>query len=83
MKTINSVSVWKNGTSQTATKFSMVIISDNMTDVAEFQYNLLTSGNVPLVSGVLQISGVDYANWGGSNDAGYTWGATQLNLTIV
>ena len=94
MKTIQPVSIWTNGSVQTATKFNMNSIFDNLEDSATFYYELLSStldteGNEvldQLAQGNLSMTGADYQNWDASpniNDAAYQWGATQLNLTIV
>lgn len=94
MKTIQPVSIWTNGSVQTATKFNMNSIFDNLEDSATFYYELLSSnldteGNevlTQLAQGNLSMTGTDYQNWDASpsiNDAAYQWGATQLSLTII
>jgi hypothetical protein len=94
MKTIQPVNTWINGSVQTATKFGMDSIFDNLEDSATFYYQLFYStldaeSNEVLTQvaqGNLTISGADYENWNDSpnvNDAAYQWGATQLGLTIV
>ncbi len=83
MKTISPITVWSGGSSQTATLFSMVIASDDMSTKAAFRYDLQTAQGVSLINGLIEMSGSNYLAWNGSNDAGYTWVATQLNLTIT
>lgn len=91
MKTIQPVTIWISGEDKQATKFSMAIVGDNLMDSATFYYQLLevlvdAEGNestAQLAQGNLSMTGASYENWGGSNDAAYAWGASQLNLTIV
>jgi len=94
MKTIQPVSIWINGSVQTATKFGMDSIFDNLEDSATFYYQLFSSTLdaednevlTQVAQGNLNITGADYENWDNSpniNDAAYQWGATQLGLTIV
>ena len=91
MKTIQSVNVWVNGQVKSATKFNMNSVFDNLEDSATFFYELLSAsqdaeGNEVLTQvaqGNLSLNGTEYEGWDGSNDAAYTWGATQLSLTII
>jgi hypothetical protein len=91
MKTIQPVNAWQNGQVKSATKFNMNSIFDNLEDSATFYYELLSAsqdgeGNEVLTQvaqGNLSMNGQEYQDWNGSNDAAYTWGATQLSLTII
>ena len=91
MKTIQSVNVWQNGQVKSATKFNMNSVFDNLEDSATFFYELLSvsqdsEGNEVLTQvtqGNLSMVGTDYTNWDDSNNGAYTWGATQLSLTII
>jgi hypothetical protein len=91
MKTIQSVNIWQSGQMKSATKFNMNSIFDDLESSATFFYELLnvdqdSEGNDVLTSlaqGNLKISGQEYQDWDDSNDGAYTWGADQLNLTIL
>ena len=91
MKTIQSVNVWNNGQMKSATKFNMNSILDNLETSATFFYELLqvnvdAEGNESteqVAQGNLSMVGAEYQNWDDSNDGAYTWGASQLGLTII
>ena len=86
MKQIQPVSIWYNGSIIAATLFNMASINDNLTDSATFYYQLLSSNDLQLAQGNLTMTGADYATYSSSldsNDYAYTWGATQLNITLV
>jgi len=91
MKTIQSVNIWQSGQMKSATKFNMNSIFDDLESSATFFYELLnvdqdSEGNDVLTSlaqGNLTMSGQEYQDWDDSNDGAYTWGADQLNLTIL
>jgi hypothetical protein len=89
MKAINAVQVWKNGEEKQANMFNLVLINDDLATNANFYYQLLASseeGNVSteqLADGNSSMSGEDYLDWDGSNDAAYEFVAGKLNLTIV
>jgi len=86
MKQIQPVSIWYNGSIIAATLFNMSSISDNLIDNATFYYQLYSSDNLQLAAGNLTMSGADYTTYStstSSNDYAYTWGATQLNITLV
>jgi hypothetical protein len=93
-KTIEPISSWQNGEEKQATVFILTSSYDNLSTVANFQYQLsedsinsLGYGMVNvLVSGMLSISGQDYLDWDAATDANewiYNWAATQLKLVIV
>lgn len=91
MKTIQAVNVWNNGQLKSATKFNMNSIFDNLEDSATFYYELLTvnvdaDGNESteqVAQGNLSLTGTEYESWDGDNEWAYSWGATQLGLTII
>ena len=86
MKEIQPVSIWYNGSMIAATIFNMVSISDNLTDNATFYYQLFSSDSLQLAQGNLTMSGFDYEAYSTSPDSNsyaYSWGATQLNITLI
>jgi hypothetical protein len=90
MKAINAVQVWKNGEEKQANMFNLVLINDDLATNANFYYQLLASseveGNVSteqLADGNVSMSGEDYLDWDGSNDAAYEYVAGKLNLVIT
>jgi hypothetical protein len=90
MKTIQPINVWQNGQVKSATKFNMNSIFDDLETSATFYYELLqvnvdAEGNESteqVAQGNLSLT-TDYDNWDGSNEWAYTWGASQLSLTII
>jgi hypothetical protein len=86
MKQIQPVSIWYNGIMVTGTIFNMIAISDNLSTSATFYYQLFTSINQQIAEGNLNIDGFDYEAYSTSPDSNayaYSWGANQLNLTLV
>ena len=91
MKTIQAVNVWNNGQLKSATKFNMNSIFDDLETSATFYYELLAvnvdqDGNESteqVAQGNLSLTGTEYESWDGDNDWAYSWGATQLSLTII
>lgn len=86
MKEIQPVSIWYNGSMIAVTIFNLSSTNDNLTDNATFYYQLFTSNNQQLAGGNLIMSGADYITYSSSpdsNDYAYTWGAAQLNITLV
>ena len=86
MKQIQPVSIWYNGSMIAATLYNLVSINDNLTDSATFLYQLFSSDNMLLVDGNLTMSGADYTTYSSSPDSNsyaYSWGATQLNITLI
>ena len=91
MKTIQPVSVWFNGQIKSATKFNLLIVYDNLSNSATFQWQLLEviddqdgSQYTSIVSqNNILMDGQDYQDWDGNNEYPYTWAAKKLNLTIV
>ena len=88
MKQIQPVSIWYNGSMIAATIYNLVGNSDNLSTTASFTYELYSADNLfyPLVSGQLSMTGDDYITYSSSatsNDYAYTWGAGQLNITLI
>ena len=94
MKEIQPISIWANGTSQSANFINAYVINDNLINSATFYYSLLSSttdgdGNVSSIAlsqGNLNMGGTDYEDWGEASDINqeaYVWITTQLNLTLV
>jgi hypothetical protein len=82
MKTITPISIWDNGTNQSASILNAYCINDNLSTSATFYYTLLSESMQQLAQGNLSMSGDDYIGWQ-TNDYAYDWVATQLNLTIT
>ena len=91
MKKIQPVSIWYNGSVQSAIFFQMTSISDNLTNTATFYYQLFasqdgTTTSTMLADGNLTMDGADYITYStstSSNEFAYTWGAGKLNLTLA
>ena len=83
MKTIESVSIWYNGTIDNATIFNLTCINDNLFDSAVFYYELKDSAFITIANGNLTMTLPDYATDWQTNDAAYLWAATKLNLVIT
>ena len=83
MKTIEPVSIWFNGTIDSATIFNLNCINDNLFDSATFYYQLKDSAFVTIADGNLTMTLPDYATDWQTNDAAYLWAATKLNLVIT
>ena len=83
MKTIESIKLWKDGATETATILNMYISFDDLNTTAVFYYDLLSDTFVILAEGKITMTGADYQNWDDSNDAAYAFAATELNLVIT
>jgi hypothetical protein len=86
MKTIQSINLWKDGTSRTASILKMFISYDDLNEQAVVQYQLLEDSFVVLASGAITIAGQDYIDWGSTGDPNaeiYAYGANSLGLTIT
>jgi len=90
MKQIQPVQIWYKGQLINATIFNLYSINDNLIDTAVFYYALysgtLDELGILLSSGNITMSGTDYATYESSptsNDFAYSWGASQLNLTLI
>jgi hypothetical protein len=93
MKTIEPVTIWKNGESQEANLLNAYIINDNLQSSCSFYYSLCASGEgteaMPLVigqtlaEGNLTMSEKVYLAWDNSNEQAYEYIAEKLNLTLI
>ena len=83
MKTIQPISLWKDGAIESATIFNMYISFDDLSTTAVFYYNLFNDSMVKLAESKFEMTGTDYQNWDDSNDAAYTFAAYLLNLVIT
>ena len=86
MQAIQPLTLWVNGTQQTATLFNLQSISDNLLDSATFYWQLLDAESVKLADGNLTMDAADYAIWSSTQDvnlAAYEWAASKLNITLV
>jgi hypothetical protein len=91
---ITPVEIWQNGQSETGNYIDASIVNDNLSDYAQFYWNIskLTTdseGNETkqsLTQGNTTISGNDYVIWGETTDvnyAAYQYICSQLNLTLI
>ena len=86
MKQIQPVSIWYNGSMIEATLFYLFGAADNLNTSANFNYQLFSDDNINLAAGNLTMSGANYTTYStspDSNDFAYSWGATQLNITLI
>jgi hypothetical protein len=86
MKEIQPVSIWYNGIMIAATIINMASVNDNLTDNATFLYQLFSVDQIIVAVGNITMTGADYITYSSSpdsNDYAYTWGAAQLNITLV
>jgi hypothetical protein len=93
MKSIEPVTIWKNGESQEANLLNAYIINDNLQSSCSFYYSLCASGEgteaMPLVigqtlaEGNVTMDGENYLAWDGDNDYAFTYIAEKLNLTLI
>jgi hypothetical protein len=93
MKSIESVTAWKNGEQLEANLLNAYIINDNLQSSCSFYYSLNTSGDgteeMPLVlgqvvaEGNITLDGENYLAWDGSNDYAFSYIAEKLNLTLI
>lgn len=87
MKTIEAVSIWDNGQTQTATVLNAYAVNVSLNTSATFYYSLMAQtaeGNVSnqLAQGNLTMTGEAYTDWTVDNYA-WDWIAEQLNLVIT
>jgi hypothetical protein len=86
MKQIAPLTLWVNGTQQTATLFSLISINDNLVNSATFYWQLLDADASKLADGNLTMDEADYTAWSSQpdvNQAAYNWAAEQLNITLA
>jgi len=83
---IQPIQIWNAGQVQTATKFSLVTVYDDLETYATTYYQLLSTDDLQLSQGNQQINGQDYIDWNNEPDANdwiLNWSATQLGITII
>tara|TARA_R100000231_G_scaffold70760_1_gene55962 strand:- start:1953 stop:2210 length:258 start_codon:yes stop_codon:yes gene_type:complete len=82
MKKIESIEIWQNGTTKTATQLQVQGTSVTLGQSASFFWQLLTEEGHQVSQGNLGISGDEYKAW---NDDDYIYQivASDLNLTLV
>jgi hypothetical protein len=83
MKTIEPVSIWYNGTTDSAIIFNLTCINDNLFDSAVFYYELKDNAFITIADGNLTMVQPDYTTDWTTNNAAYLWAATQLSLDIT
>jgi hypothetical protein len=86
MKEIQPITLWVNGTQQTATFFNLQSINDNLLDSATFYWQLTNDLENLLGAGNLTMDAADYAIWSSTQDvnqSAYDWAASKLNITLV
>jgi hypothetical protein len=83
MKQIQAVSIWDNGTNQSAEILNAYAVNVTLNVSATFYYSLLSESKQTLASGNLTMSWEAYAEWSNDDDYAWEWIAGQLNLVIV
>ena len=83
MKKIESIDIWQNGTTKTATQLQVQGTSVTLGESASFYWQLLTEEGHQVANGNLGISGDEYKAWGTDDDYIYQIVASDLNLTLV
>jgi hypothetical protein len=91
---IQPVQIWQNGQSETGNYIDASIVNDNLSDYAQFYWNIskVTTDSEgvetkqSLTQGNTTISGEAYDVWGSTSDvnlAAYQYICTELNLTLI
>jgi len=83
MKQIEKVSIWDNGTNQSAEKLNTYGTHTTLGVSADFYYMLYTKDNQVIATGSVKMSGDDYQKWSDNDDYAWEFVATKLNLVIV
>jgi hypothetical protein len=83
MAQIEPIQIWKNGQVKVATIFDLKITIDDLSSSASFCYSLIEESTNVLISGNLEMSTDEYAEWDNSNEAAYLWAAEKLGLVII
>ena len=83
MKQIEKVSIWDNGTNQSAEKLYTYGTNTTLGVSADFYYMLYTKDNQVIATGSVKMDGEDYQKWSDSDDYAWEFIATKLNLVIV
>jgi len=83
MKQIEKVSIWDNGTNQSAVKLNAYGTNTTLGVSADFYYTLYTKEGLSVATGSVTMNGEAYEKWSESDDYVYEFIATKLNLVIV
>jgi hypothetical protein len=86
MANINPITIWINGQNKVATQLNLLSINDNLINTCLFQYFLLDSEGIQLVTGNITMIEPDYNEYStspDSNNYAYQWAAAELSLTII
>ncbi len=83
MKKIESIDIWQNGTTKTATQLNVIGTGVVLSQSASFAWQLLTEEGHQVSQGNMGISGEEYKAWGANDDYVYEIVAKDLNLTLV
>lgn len=93
MKSIEPITIWKNGESQEANLLNAYIINDNLATSCSFYYSLNASGKgteayplfigQTLAEGNVTMDGETYLAWDGDNNFAFSYIAEKLNLTLI
>jgi hypothetical protein len=65
---------------KTGNDFYLAIVSDNLSDNAQFLYQVSNEDNEIIQNGELQMTGEEYTNWNGSNAGAYDWALNKLGF---
>lgn len=80
MRTIEPITVWKDGQNRQANGLELFAANDNLVDSVIFYYALY-EGNESLVSGNLSLSGPEYDLWQ-DNEYAWNWVANKLGVVF-
>lgn len=83
MKQIEKVSIWDNGTNQSAEILNAYVTNLTLNVSATFYYSLLSATKQTLSTGSLTMSGEAYSEWSNNDEYAWEWIAGELNLVIV
>ena len=83
MKQIEKVSIWDNGTNQSAEILDTYVTNLRLGVSATFYYSLMSESKQTLATGNLTMSGDAYEQWSSNDDYAWEFIAKELNLVIV
>ena len=66
---------------KTGNEFSLKLMFDDLSTTAQFTYYVANDSGEWIQHGNLEMSGIDYTNWNGSNTGAYDWALQQLGFT--
>ena len=81
MRSIEPITVWKDGQNRQATALDIFAANDNLTNSAIFCYSLSQAGEI-LINGTLTMTGSDYDLWQ-DNEYAWNWVATKLGIILI